>query len=472
MPLSHPAHRPARSTRPTLGVNPIFTTEPVTIPRDQLPAGELAPDTAYQVVHDELMLDGNSRLNLATFVTTWMEPQARVLMAECADKNMIDKDEYPRTAELEARCVRMLADLWHAPTAADAPGCSTTGSSEACMLAGLALKRRWQHARRAAGQPTDRPNIVMGVNVQICWEKFANYWDVEARLVPMSGDRFTLSAEEAVARCDENTIGVVTVLGSTFDGSYEPVAEICAALDDLATRTGLDIPVHVDGASGAMIAPFCDPDLTWDFRLPRVASINTSGHKYGLVYPGVGWVVWRDAAALPDDLVFKVNYLGGEMPTFALNFSRPGAQVVAQYYNFLRLGVDGYRRVQQSCRDVATQLAASIAKIDSFQLLTDGSQLPVFAVALRPDIEHYSVFDVSAGLREHGWLVPAYTFPADRQDLAVLRIVVRNGFTHDLADLLLADLHRVLARLDQQTDPQHGPESAAFSHGAASPDHP
>ncbi|MEU6148722.1 glutamate decarboxylase [Actinosynnema sp. NPDC047251] len=452
-----------------MSVNPVFTGEPARIPRNRLPDAELDADTAYQVVHDELMLDGNARLNLATFVTTWMEPRARALMVECFDKNMIDKDEYPRTADLEQRCVRMLADLWHAVDPDHATGCSTTGSSEACMLAGLALKRRWQHRRRAAGLPTDRPNIVMGANVQVCWEKFANYWDVEARLVPMSGDRFHLTADEAAARCDENTIGVVAVLGSTFDGSYEPVAEICAKLDTFQAVTGLDVPVHVDGASGAMVAPFCDPDLGWDFTLPRVASINTSGHKYGLVYPGVGWVVWRDAHALPDDLVFKVDYLGGEMPTFALNFSRPGAQVVAQYYTFLRLGRDGLRRVQRYSREVAADLAARIAGLGAFRLLTDGTQLPVFAFTLAEGERGYSVYDVSAALRERGWLVPAYRFPADRQDLEVLRIVVRNGFTHDLADLLLEALTGALPRLRAQTAPRHGPESAAFSHGAATP---
>jgi len=445
------------SSRDFLAVNPVFVAEPVEVPRNSLPAGGLAPDVAYQIVHDELMLDGNARLNLATFVTTWMEPDARRLMAECFDKNMIDKDEYPRTAALEERCVRMLAELWHAPDASTAIGCSTTGSSEACMLAGLAMKRRWQH--RTGGQ--GRPNIVMGANVQICWEKFANYWDVEARVVPMSGDRFHLTADEAVKYCDENTIGVVAVLGSTFDGSYEPVAEICAALDEHHPH----VPVHVDGASGAMIAPFCDPGLEWDFRLSRVCSINTSGHKYGLVYPGVGWVVWRDTDALPEDLVFRVNYLGGDMPTFALNFSRPGAQVIAQYFTFLRLGFDGYQRVQQYCRDVATQLSGRIADLGPFRLLTRGDQLPVFAFTLADDVTGYSVFDVSAHLREAGWLVPAYTFPENRTDLSVLRVVVRNGMTHDLSDLFVADLRRVVQRLEQQEKPLRGKESSSFAHG-------
>ena len=259
MALKHPKGPGKRSDKPDLAIDPTFTLEG-TIPRDELPASETAPQVAYQIIHDELMLDGNARLNLATFVTTWMEPQAQQLMAECFDKNMIDKDEYPQTAELEMRCINMLGRLWHAPDAEQATGCSTTGSSEAAMLGGLALKRRWQQKRRAAGKPADKPNIVMGINVQVCWEKFANYWDVEMRLVPMEGDRLHLSAEEAVKRCDENTIGVVPVLGSTFDGSYEPVAEICAALDELQAKTGLDIPVHVDGASGGFVAPFIDED--------------------------------------------------------------------------------------------------------------------------------------------------------------------------------------------------------------------
>jgi glutamate decarboxylase len=422
-------------------------------PRHVLPDKEMDPDTAYQFIRDELMLDGNARLNLATFVTTWMEPQAERLMTETFDKNMIDKDEYPRTAEIEHRCVNMLSRLWGSPAGEEATGTSTTGSSEAAMLAGMALKWRWRDRRRAAGQPADRPNMVMGANVQVCWEKFCRYWDVEPRLVPMEGDRYHLTAGPAVEQCDENTIGVVAVLGSTFDGSYEPVAEICAALDRLEADTGLDVPVHVDAASGGFVAPFVDPDLEWDFRLPRVQSINASGHKYGLVYPGVGWVIWRDPDALPDDLVFDVNYLGGDMPTFALNFSRPGNQVAAQYYNFLRLGFDGYRKVQQTSRDVARYTADAIAKLGPFQLVTDGSELPVFAFRLDDADRPYTVFDVSERLRDRGWLVPAYTFPENRQDLAALRIVIRNGVSRDLADLLVTDLVRHVEYLEKLPAP-------------------
>ena len=413
------------------------------VPRYRIPEGEMAPRTAYNIVHDELMLDGNSRLNLATFVTTWMEPEARQLMAETFDKNMIDKDEYPQTAELEMRCVNILADLWHSPDAARTIGCSTIGSSEACMLGGMAMKWKWRERMKARGKPADRPNLVMGINVQVCWDKFCRYWDVEPRQVPMEGDRFCLSAEEAVKLCDENTIGVVAVMGSTFTGEYEPVGEINDALEELNRKSGWQIPIHVDGASGGFVAPFIQPELEWDFRLKWVKSINTSGHKYGLVYPGVGWVVWRDREELPEDLIFYVNYLGGEMPTFAINFSRPGNQIVAQYYNFLRLGREGYRRIQQACRDVALYLSGEIAKLGPFELITDGSDIPVFCWSLKGEA-NFTPFDLSEKLRERGWLIPAYTMPKNREDLAVQRIVVREGFSRDMANLLLDDMRRAL----------------------------
>jgi glutamate decarboxylase len=443
-----------------LAINPVyFREEGLTVPRFRLPEHSMLPRTALQVVRDELILDGNARLNLATFVTTWMEPEAEQLMAECSPKNMIDKDEYPQTAELERRCVNILGHLWNAPRQEEAVGCSTTGSSEACMLGGMALLWRWRARRRAGGQDTARPNLVMGANVQVCWEKFCRYWDVEPRYVPMERGRYHLGVPEAVALCDENTIGVVAIMGSTMDGSYEPVAGLSAALDTLAAAPGSpDVPIHVDAASGGFVAPFLQPDTEWDFRLSRVASINASGHKYGLVYPGVGWIIWRDQDHLPEDLVFKVNYLGGQMPTFALNFSRPGAQVAAQYYNFLRLGHEGYRHVQQTAQDIARYLSAEIGRLGPFELLTDGSELPVFAFKLRDDVDQYSVFDLSERLRTRGWQVPAYTFPANLTDMAVMRIVIRNGFSMDLASLLLADFRTHLKVLEHHPQTQMPPE--------------
>jgi glutamate decarboxylase len=437
------------------------------LPVHRLAARGVSGEEAYELISSELLLDGQARLNLATFVTTWMPSRAAQLMANTADKNMIDKDEYPQTAEIEARCVKIIAELWGSPEHEHATGCSTTGSSEAAMLAGLALKWRWRERAQAAGRSTDRPNMVMGANVQICWEKFCRYWDVEPRLVPMEGDLFHLDAERAVPRCDENTIGVVAILGSTFDGSYEPVREIAAALDQLEDQHGLDVPLHVDAASGGFVAPFIQPELEWDFRLPRVQSINASGHKYGLVYPGVGWAIWRDKQALPKELIFDVNYLGGHMPTFALNFSRPGSEVIAQYYMFASLGRDGYRRVMQNAQDVAQHLSSGVADIGPYRLLTDGGDLPVFAFALAPEVTNYTVYDVSDRLRQHGWLVPAYAFPENRQDLSVLRIVVRAGMNHEMADHLLDHLRELTEFLQSLSGPLPAPvpeKRQAFAH--------
>jgi glutamate decarboxylase len=446
---------PGRESDEFLAIRPQFARrgDLDAVPRYRLPDAGMDPDTAYQVVHDELLLDGSARLNLATFVTTWMEPLARSLITETLDKNMIDKDEYPQTAELEHRCVRILADLWHAEPASSAVGTSTIGSSEAAMLGGLALKWRWRQRMSASGKPTDRPNLVMGTNVQVCWEKFCRYWDVEPRLVPMRAGRYHLTADEAVARCDENTIGVVAVLGSTQDGSYEPVRDIAGALDRLEAAQQISVPIHVDAASGGFVAPFLDPDLEWDFALSRVQSINSSGHKYGLVYPGVGWIVWRDREALPEELVFNVDYLGGETPTMAINFSRPGAQIAAQYFMFLRLGRKGYTEVMAACRATARRLADTIAALGPFELVSDGSGLPVLAFRLADGVDNYTVYDVSDHLRQRGWLVPAYAFPPDLEDMHVLRIVVRNGFSRDLATLLLADLRRTTERLGQLDRP-------------------
>jgi len=445
-----------------LAIAPLYARpgEMSEIARSDIPEEGLDPRVAYQLIHDELMLDGNARQNLATFVTTFMDEEADRLFVESADKNMIDKDEYPQTAAIEGRCVSILSNLWNSPAHEHPTGTSTTGSSEAVMLAGLALKWRWRQRRTAAGLSTDRPNLVMGINVQVVWEKFCRYWDVEARYAPIEEGRLQLNAEEALKLCDENTIGVVAILGSTFDGSYEPVKAIADALDAVAASGGPDIPVHVDAASGGFVAPFIDPDLEWDFRVPRVRSINASGHKYGLVYPGVGWIIWRTPDDLPEDLVFHVNYLGGDMPTFALNFSRPGAQVIGQYYNFIRLGREGYREIQQACRDTALYTSAEIAKIGAYELLSDGSELPVLFFRLKPDVTNYSVHDVSAKLRERGWQVPAYSLPANLTDVSGLRVVVRNGFGRDLADLFLDDLRRATAFLESLPsklphDPSH-----------------
>ncbi|MDR6199398.1 glutamate decarboxylase [Microbacterium sp. SORGH_AS428] len=449
-------HRPSAGSEDRLSINPVFVRpgEATEFDRYRLPSGPSLPETAYQIVHDEAILDGNSRLNLATFVTTWMDDHGQRLYREAFDKNMIDKDEYPATAEIEERCWRMLADLWHAPEDAEAIGTSTIGSSEACMLGGLALKRLWQERRRAQGQPTDRPNLVMSAAVQVVWEKFCNYWEIEPRYVPVSPEHLVLDGEGLEQYVDENTIGLVAVLGQTFTGLYDPVAAIAAKLDEIEAATGFDVRIHVDGASGAMIAPFCQPELNWDFRIPRVNSISTSGHKYGLVYPGVGWVVWRDPSVLPESLVFHVSYLGGDMPTLALNFSRPGAQVLLQYYQFLRLGREGYRAVQQNSLDVAQFLSGEIGRMGPFDLVSRGDTIPVFAWTLKPGhTDVWNLYDLADRLRMKGWLVPAYPMADDMSDTVLQRIVVKVGLSRDLAASLIADIRAEVDFLDRLDAP-------------------
>jgi glutamate decarboxylase len=458
-----PKHKSAPS------ISPAYTGRLSTaaIPALRMPDEAMHPDAAYRFIHDELLLDGSSRLNLATFVTTWMDPQAEKLMAETFDKNMIDKDEYPATAAIESRCVSMVADLFHAEDLRDddpasAIGVSTLGSSEAVMLAGLALKWRWR--QRVGDDWKGRtPNLVMGSNVQVVWEKFCRYFDVEPRYLTMDKGRYVITPEQVLDAVDGNTIGVVAILGTTFTGELEPVGEICAALDKLAAEKGKpDVPVHVDAASGGFVVPFLHPDLIWDFRLPRVASINVSGHKYGLTYPGIGFVVWRNSDGLPEDLVFRVNYLGGDMPTFTLNFSRPGNQVVGQYYNFLRLGRAGYAQVMHCLSQTARWLADQLADSAHFEVISDGSAIPVVSFRLKGD-PGYNEFDVSQALRAYGWQVPAYTMPEDATDVTVLRVVVREGFSADLARALWDDMAAALRHLDELKPGGHFTEQH-FAH--------
>jgi len=440
-----------------------------TLPSERFPREEMRPVDAFQAIADELLLDGNARQNLATFCQTWEEPEVHKLMDIAIDKNLIDKDEYPQTAELERRCVHMLADLWNAPAQAEAVGCSAIGSSEACMLGGMAAKWRWRARRQAAGEPADRPNMVCGP-VQVVWHKFARYWDVEMREIPMAPGRYCMDVEQMLERVDENTIMVVPTFGVTYTGAYEPVLELADALDELQERTGLDVDIHVDGASGAFLAPFSAPDVVWDFRVPRVKSISTSGHKFGLAPLGVGWVLWRDASELPDDLIFHVTYLGGDMPVFQINFSRPAGQVVAQYYNFVRLGRAGYRNVHDACYDTGRFLAQEIVKLGPFELLCDADpQKGIPSVAWRikeGENPGYTLYDLADRLRARGWQVPAYPLTGSVSDISVQRILVRQGVSRDLAALLVDDLRESIAHFDRHpvSVSMTKEESGGFSH--------
>ncbi|MGI2258156.1 glutamate decarboxylase [Shewanella sp. GXUN23E] len=425
-----------------------------------MPVNSTPADVIAQLLRDELLLDGNARQNFATFCSTWLEPEIHQLMDLCIDKNMIDKDEYPQTAELEARCVHMLAALWHSPAAGTTLGCSTTGSSEAAMLGGLAMKWRWRKAREAAGLDAQKPNLVCGP-VQICWHKFARYFDVELREVPLDGDEVGMNPDKLQQYVDENTIGVVATLGVTYTCVYEPVKAICEALDHIEQTQGWNIPVHVDGASGGFVAPFVQSELDWDFRLERVKSINASGHKFGLAPLGVGWVVWRSKEDLPQELIFTVDYLGGNMPTFALNFSRPGGQIVAQYFLLIRLGFEGYRKIHQACMDTAQWMAGEIAAMGPFELFYDGhGGLPALSYTLKAGEHGFSLYDLSDRLRMRGWQIASYPLPENRQQIVIQRIMVRHGLSRDLASLLIRDIKSALAFFS------HTPASRpSFSHG-------
>ena len=409
------------------------------VPKYRLPTEGMSADAAYQLVHDELNLDGNPTLNLASFVTSWMEPQANLLAAQTLAKNLIDQDEYPQTEVLHQRVVSMIGRLFHAPAHQQPTGTATIGSSEAIMLAMLAHKRSWQRRREAAGLPADRPNMVMGADVHTCWEKFARYFEVEARVVPMQEGRYTIGADEVEPLLDERTIAVAGLLGTTFTGQMDDLGSIDALLGRVESEHGWPIPLHIDAASGGFLIPFSQPDLEWDFRLPRVRSINVSNHKFGLVYPGMGTVVFRDSSDLPEELVFHINYLGGDMPNYSLNFSRPSSSVVLQYFNFLRLGRSGFQEIVANTLSNAHALAGKLGAIDGLELLNDGSVFPI--VALRAtDPETLDLVLLSHRLRERGWIVPAYTLPPNAQHITVLRMVVKENFSRDMVDMLAHDV--------------------------------
>ncbi len=410
------------------------------INEDKLLENGLSSNIAYTFIKDQLILDGNAKQNLATFVTTWMEPEAEKLMGEVANKNMIDKDEYPQTADIENRCVNIIANLWNAPSMHDIIGCSTTGSSEACMLAGLAMKRKLQLKKKGK---TFKPNLVTGINTQICWEKFCNYWDVEIRQVPLARGRYIIEPKAAIKLCDENTIGIIGILGSTLTGEYEPIEALNDEVDKFNKKTGLEIPIHVDAASGGFIAPFIQKNLKWDFRLKWVKSINTSGHKFGLVYPGVGWIVWKHKEDLPEELVFYVNYLGGQMPTFTLNFSKSASQIIGQYYNFLRLGFNGYKKTHEEAREIARYIAQGLEEYALFDIIHKGDDIPVVSWKVQ-DNKNFNLFLLSERLNYTGWQVPAYTLPENISDTVVMRIVIREGFSYKMVELLLNDMKKAI----------------------------
>uniref|UniRef100_A0A383VZT6 Glutamate decarboxylase n=1 Tax=Tetradesmus obliquus TaxID=3088 RepID=A0A383VZT6_TETOB len=427
------------------------------LPKHHMPRRGMPAAVAAQGITDLRQLDHNPRLNMASFVTTWMEPEVTQLMQDCLNVNLVDKDEYPSTTDIHNRCVSMLAALYHCPTPPDkAVGSGTVGSSEAIMLAGLAMKKKWQARRKLAGLPTDKPNLVMSYTVQVCWEKFCRYWDVEENYVTVEEGRYGITPELARQKIDENTIGVVGILGSTYNGEFEDIKGLNDMLEEVnREHPDWQVPLHVDAASGGFIAPFSYPELQWDFRLPWVKSINVSGHKYGLVYPGMGWVLWREPGDVPDDLVFHINYLGSDQASITLNFSRGAASVVGQYYQLLRLGRDGYTSVMANLATIAARLAAGILETGEFEVLSRPEGVPLVAFRLtqktdeqgNPVDRGFDEYDVSDRLKEHGWVLPAYTMPPNARDVKLLRAVIRVDHSMTLVEKLIGHISEALALL-------------------------
>ena len=438
----------------TTYASPIFGSiaSDVEMPDTVLNQNPVEPRIAYEMIKEYLGTEGNAHQNLCTFVQTYMEPEATKLMGETLEKNAIDKDEYPMTADLENRCVTILENLWHADQSEQPMGTSTVGSSEACMLGGLAMLFRWKALAKKAGiniYSEHRPNLVISSGYQVCWEKFCRYWDVEMRLVPMDKDHLYLDPDAAMKYVDDHTIGIVAILGITYTGRYDDVEGLDKALTEYNKTAAVPVRIHVDGASGAMIAPFIEPDLQWDFRLPNVWSISTSGHKYGLVYPGIGWVIWRGKDALPEDLIFWVSYLGGEEATMAINFSRSASQIVGQYYVFMRNGFEGYKEIHQRTMDVAHHLVDEIKKMGIFEMYEEATECPILCWSLKEEAgKKWTLYDLDDRLRMHGWQIPAYPLPEGMEDVTCQRIVCRADLSMTLADKFLKDMKAEIANLD------------------------
>ena len=420
------------------------------VPKYRIPDEGMPARAAYQIIHDELNLDGNPALNLASFVTTWMEPEADKLIMESIGKNYVDNDEYPQTEVIQDRVVNMLARLFNIPEDCHSVGSATIGSSESIMLGLLAHKWTWRKRMEEEGKSTDKPNIVMGADVHTVWEKFARYFDVELKLIPLKEDIYTITAEDVVDEIDENTIAVGAVVGTTFTGQMDPIEEINNALLEIKKTKGWDIPIHVDGASGGFVLPFLYPDLLWDFRLEQVKSINVSGHKYGLVYPGIGWLVFKDKTDLPEDLIFNINYLGGLMPNYSLNFSKGSSTIIAQYYNLIRLGMKGYKDIMENMQENARFLAYKLEETGRFEIINKKLMYPLVAVKLQNC--EFNAFHLSEKLRQKGWIVPAYTLPPNAEDIAVLRMVIKESFSKDMVEMLYKDIMESIETLNQSIE--------------------
>ncbi|MGL5576243.1 MAG: glutamate decarboxylase [Sarcina sp.] len=432
---------------------PIFGSKEsdMPLPSEKMAEESMDPKIAYRLIKDELLNEGNARLNLATFCQTYMEDEAIQIMSETLEKNAIDKSEYPQTTEIETRCVKMISNLWNASESEKSIGTSTVGSSEACMLGGLAMKFAWRKNAAKLGLDINakKPNLVISSGYQVCWEKFCVYWDIELRTVPMDKEAMCLDPKKVLDYVDEYTIGIIGILGLTYTGKFDDIKALNDVVEEYNKTTDYKVYIHVDGASGAMFAPFTQPDLEWDFRLKNVISINTSGHKYGLVYPGIGWIIWRDEKFLDKELQFEVSYLGGSMPTIAINFSRSASQIIGQYYTFLRYGFDGFRKIHLRTRDVAMYLSSEIEKLGIFEIYNDGDDLPIVCYKLKDDADvNWTLYDLEDRILMKGWQVPAYHLPANMEEVTIQRLVIRADMGQNMAMMFIKDLKHTIDDLN------------------------
>lgn len=441
--------RPENAETAVYGSDKMLQSSPV----QTIPAESTTPEIAYQMVKDETYPQTQPSLNLATFVTTYMDDYATKLMNDAINVNYIDETEYPRVAVMTAKCINIVANLWNTPEKNEwKAGALAIGSSEACMLGGVAAWLRWRKRRQEAGKPFDKPNFVISSGFQVVWEKFGKLWQIEMRTVNLTLEKTTLDPQDALDLCDENTICIVPIQGVTWTGLNDDVEALDKALDEYNAKTGYDIPIHVDAASGGYILPFLNPEVKWDFRLKWVLSISTSGHKFGLVYPGLGWVVWKDKSYLPEDMAFSVNYLGANITQVGLNFSRPAAQILGQYYQFIRLGFQGYKDIQFNSMQIAKYAHEQIGQMHPFANYSQDVVNPLFIWYMKPEYAKtakWTLYDLQAKLQESGWMVPAYTLPSNLEEYVVMRIVVRQGMSRDMVDMLLGDIRAAIVEFEK-----------------------
>ncbi len=403
------------------------------LPENELALNPIDSQIAYELIEAELSLETNEKQNLATFCQTYMEPHAEKLITQSLSKNLIDKTEYPKVTDIEQRCLRIIEKLWHGNNTI---GTSTIGSSEGCMLAGLNMKKRWQQAN----PHLSKPNIIISSAYQVCWEKFAVYFDVELKLVPLDENNLSLNVQQAIELIDENTIGVVSILGVTYTGLYDNVELLNNALTTYNQNANFPLYIHVDAASGGLFAPFVDTKLKWDFDLDNVISINCSGHKYGLAYPGIGWVLFKNEQFVSEDILFNVGYLGGNVSTMGMNSA---SHLIAQYYNFTRLGQLGYHKIHTKTQAVAKYLYEQLVSLNIFTFINDGSNLPILCYYLNDD-NSWNLYALSDQLLKYGWQIPSYTLSSNLNSIVVSRIVIRADFTFDYAENLITDIKQTI----------------------------